>query len=559
MNKGGKIAIATVCTIMLGVGGYGAYSITSSLTSSSTTATKTPKPRTVLDQPPSADQAATGAKAFLDAWSSGNLTAAAALTDAPDAAMTALTAFQTNVKPSALTLVPGPAGQPVSTPSPSPSSSVSGAPVSLPANQVALGFKATVEFAGTTNVWNYTGALGLEQMSDGKAAVHWTPTVIHPHLADGESMAVKAVFAPPSSVVDRHGKSLKGFASLDQLLGSFNNAAAGTPGDAGQSVVITDSSGKKPDEKLFAITDPKPGKPLSLTLDAKVQAAAEAALNSAGSGLSGSVVAIEPSTGNILAIANSPATYNRAFLAALAPGSTMKVIDAAALLEAGISPSANMQCPDHTVVSGQTITNDEKGDHLDYTFAQDFAQSCNTAFIQQGMKTLTGSQQADTAKEVFGLGPVWSTGLKIQPPKIPVPTTANQRASDLIGQGTITMSALAMASVSATVQNGTFHQPILVPGSTQLPADRNLSSSTLDALRSMMRQVVTGGTAAGVSGMPSGSGAKTGTAEVGNQAKSNSWFTAFSGNLAVAVEVENGGHGADTAGPVAAKVLQVGN
>ncbi len=556
MNKGGKIAIATVCTVMLGVGGYGAYNITSSLTGGSTKAAQPPKPRTVLPDPPSAELADAGAKAFLTAWSSGDLAGAAALTDTPDQALAALTAFRDTVKPSALTLVPGTATSSSGAPTASASPSASATPP--PANQVPLGFKATVEFAGTTNVWNYNGALGLVKMSDGKAAVHWAPTVIHPHLDSGETITVKPIFAPPSAVVDRNGKSLKGFASLDPLLTSFTSQAAGSPGDAGQGVVITDGTGKKPDEKLFTITDPKPGKPLSLTLDAKLQATAEASLKSHAGSLSGGLVAIEPSTGNILAIANTPASYNRAFLAALAPGSTMKVIDAAALLEAGISPSATMPCPDHTVVSGQTITNDEPGDFLTNTFAQDFAVSCNTAFINQGMKTLTGSQQADMAKQVFGLGPVWATGLKIQPPKVPVPTTANLRASDLIGQGTITMSALAMASVSATVQNGTFHQPILVPGSKQLPADRNLSSSTLDALRSMMRQVVTSGTAAGVH-VPNGSGAKTGSAEVGNQAKTNSWFTAFSGNLAIAVEVEAGGHGADTAGPIAADVLQLGN
>ncbi|GAA2146928.1 penicillin-binding transpeptidase domain-containing protein [Kitasatospora kazusensis] len=564
MNKGTKIAIGTVCAVLLGAGGYGAYDLTGLAGSSS--ASSTPTPVTVSSEPPTADQAAAGAKAFLDAWSGGDLAAASALTDQPGQALTALTAFKTKLNPSAITLVPGGSATPASSAAPSASASASASASSgatadpgAPASQVKVGFSAKVEFATTGNAWNYAGALGVVKMSNGKTLVHWAPTVIHPHLGTGESIGVAPIYAPPSSVVDRNGKSLKGFASLDQLLGSFNSQAAGNPGDAGQGVVITDDSGQKPAEKLFTVTDPKPGKPLSLTLDAKVQAAAESALKAHASGLQGSVVAIEPSTGNILAIANTPASYNRAFLGGLAPGSTMKIIDAAALLEAGISPSATMPCPETITVNGNTIANDEKGAFPNNTFTQDFAASCNTAFIQQGMKTLTGSQQADTAKEVFGLGPVWALGLKINPAKIPAPATPNQRAADLIGQGTITMNSLAMASVSATVQNGTFHQPILVPGSKQLPADRTLSGSTLDALRSMMRQVVTSGTAAGVSGLPSGTGAKTGTAEVGNQAKSNSWFTAFSGNLAVAVEIEGGGHGADAAAPAAAVVLQVGN
>ncbi|WP_441250610.1 penicillin-binding transpeptidase domain-containing protein [Kitasatospora sp. McL0602] len=553
MHKGMKIGVAAVCTGMLAVAGYGVYSFVD--TGSSTKTADAPKERTVVAEPPGADLAAAGEKAFLDAWAKGDLAGASALTDKPEAALTALTAFQNNVKPSALTLTPGAA--PTTSPSPTATASSSASAAPAPAGQVLLGFKAKAEFAATANAWTYDGLLGVVKMSDGTAAVHWAPSVIHPHLDSGETITVKPIFAQPGTVLDRNGKSLKGYASLDPLLANFKSQAAANPSDAGQGVVITDDSGAKPAEQLFAITDPKPAASLKLTLDVNLQRAAEDAVKKQA-GHTG-IVAIEPSTGGILAIANNPASYNWAFLSALAPGSTMKVITAAALLEAGVKPDATMACPADFTVSGQHYKNDFAEPHPEYTFLQDFAQSCNTAFIQQGLSTLKGTELADTAKQVFGLGPVWKTGLKLAPPKVPAPTTPNQRAAEFIGQGTITMNALSMASVAATVQNGTFHQPTLTAGAEQQPADRQLSPGTLDALRSMMRLVVTGGTAANVPGLPSGTGAKTGTAQVNNQATDNSWFTSFSGNLAVAATVEGGGHGAAAAGPAAAEVLSVGN
>jgi len=542
MHKGLKIGIATVCTGMLAVGGYGAYNIATALTGGSDSKSGPPKPRTVVAEAPSADQAAAGAKAFLEAWAKGDLSGASAQTDKPDAALLALTGFKDRVKPSAISLVAGGPG------------------TASAANQVSLTFKTKVEFAETGNPWTYDGLLGLVKMSDGKAAVHWVPSVIHPKLDAGETISVKPVFASSGTVLDRHGKALN-FPSLTPLITSLRERAAGAPGDAGTGVVISDDAGVKPAEQLFTIKDPKAGQSLKLTLDAGLQAQAEKAVQQASQGGSrpASLVAVEPSTGNILAIANAPTTgQNRAFLGATAPGSTMKVVTAAALLEAGVSADAAMSCPEDLTVYGQHFKNDFDGTHEDWSMTKDFAQSCNTAFIRAGMAKLKGSELEDTAKQVFGLGPAWKNGLFLEPAKVPAPANPNQRAAQFIGQGSITMNSLSMASVAATVQNGTFHQPILIPGSEQMSAERKLSSGTLQALRQMMRQTVASGTAAKIDGIPGDAGAKTGTAQVGGQ-NDNSWFTSFRGDLAVAAEVAGGGHGADAAGPAAALVLQVGN
>ncbi|WP_405018959.1 penicillin-binding transpeptidase domain-containing protein [Kitasatospora sp. NBC_00070] len=567
MNNAAKIGIATVCTALVGVAGFGAYNVYDAMNGEDSA--KSPKVRTVVAEAPAADLAAAGAKAFLEAWAKGDLEAAGALTDQPDTAIATLRAFQEKVKPSGVTLTPG--GTPTASAVPSASASASAkaspsasASASAPTGtEVPLSFRAKVEFAGTANAWNYEGRLGLVKMSDGKAAVHWTPNVIHPKLDSGESISVKPVFAEPAMVVDRNGKPLNYPSLTPALMARFKQNAAGAPEDAGTGVVITKDDGSGTADKLFTITDPKPVPSLKLTLDGKLQAEAEKAVAGASKGgtLPASLVAIEPSTGNVLAFANAPAGgQNRAFLAAIAPGSTMKVITAAALLEAGVKPDDVLPCPATLNVAGQTFKNDFTEPHEDWKFSQDLAQSCNTALIKKGLEVLKSGDMEALAKDAFGIGPTWKTGMLLAPAKAPAPTGDNLRAAQLIGQGHITMNALTMASISATVQSGTFRQPILVPGSEQQKADRTLSPATLQSLRAMMNLTATSGTAAGpMSGITAGAGAKTGTAQVDGQADDNSWFTAYRGNLAVAAEVGGGGHGAAAAGPASAMVLKVGN
>ncbi|MEV8096008.1 penicillin-binding transpeptidase domain-containing protein [Kitasatospora sp. NPDC085879] len=550
MHKGVKIGIGTVCVAMLAVGGYGAYNIASALTGDD----KPKGPRTVVAGSPTEQQAAEAAKAFLAAWSKGDLEAAGAETDRPDTADAALVAFRTKLKPSAITLT---AGGPTAAPAGAPSPQSANA-----AKAVMLSFSAKVEFAGSAKAWTYDGVLPMVKMSDGKAAVQWSSTVVHPHLGEGRTIDVKPVFAQAAQVTDRKGRSLAAFPSLTGLLDVFKQGTSGDPADAGSGVVISDDSGKAKPEQLFVITEPKPVPSLRLTLDAQLQQAAEEAVKeqSKGGAHKASLVAIEPSTGNVLAFANAPTGgQNRAFAGGTAPGSTMKVLTGAALLEAGVTPQTPIACPSNTTAGGQPVANDFPEAHPEYTFRQDFAQSCNTAFINAGNDRLKADSLPKIAKEVFGLGLVWHTGLPAFDTDIPVPSNINGALPEFIGQGKIRTNSLAMASVSATVQNGTFHQPVLVPGKSDIAkASRNLDPKVLSDLRSLMRAVVTEGTArtpmAGISDVY----AKTGTAEVDGK-ETNAWFTAYRGNLAVAAEVEGGGHGAQAAAPAAAKLLRIGN
>ena len=114
-----------------------------------------------------------------------------------------------------------------------------------------------------------------------------------------------------------------------------------------------------------------------------------------------------------------------------------------------------------------------------------------------------------------------------------------------------------MAVVAAAVADGTCRSPRLV--GTQLlgrrPVNR-LPASVVGGLRSMMRDVVTNGTAAGA-GLPAGTYGKTGTAEYDASGHTHAWFIGYRGDLAVAVFVEHGGDGGRVAAPLAARFLVV--
>ncbi|MFC8453168.1 penicillin-binding transpeptidase domain-containing protein [Kitasatospora sp. NPDC057223] len=582
MRRGAKIGFITgVSVAMIGGAGYGAYSLVGPGASDDP---KAPKVRTVVADPPSPELAASGSKAFLDAWTSGDLEAAGKLTDDPQAATAALQAFKDKVKPSGMTLTAGgpatPAAFASATAAPSSaaapkatasatapagaSASASATGTPAPAGQVLMGFKAKAEFEGTTSVWNYDGFLGVVKMSDGTSAVHWAPTVIHPHLAEGETITAQPIFAPPSAMTDRNGKSVASFASLASVLAGIpKNSIANDPADAGNGVVIVDASGKGTPENLFTVTAPKPGKPLKLTIDVALQAAAEKAVldQSQGGKRKASLVAIEPSTGKILAVANAPATgFNTAFLGATAPGSTMKVITAAALLESGLSPDSPMPCPP-TTTAGHTIKNDFEEPHPEYTFKDDFTNSCNTAFVIEGKSKLKSGDLADLGAKAFGFGTTWKVGVPNFDAVIP-PAGQNpdETADEYYGQGKTKMNPLAMASVAATVKGGVFKQPILIDGLTQIQAPGQLSPDTLTKLREMMAATAHSGTAAGpMAGLKGDIGGKTGTAERAAGQATDSWFTSYRDNLAVAAMVEGGGHGVDAAGPASAAVLAVGN
>lgn len=139
-----------------------------------------------------------------------------------------------------------------------------------------------------------------------------------------------------------------------------------------------------------------------------------------------------------------------------------------------------------------------------------------------------------------------------------------ETAASYIGQGKVQMNPLNMASVTATAVNGRFRQPYIVAQSldNRVFATANpLPGGVSAQLKEMLHYTATApeGTATQAMARVGGDkGAKTGSAEIGGHATSDSWFTGFSNDLAAAALVQSGGHGGDAAGLVVAEVLLAG-
>ena len=333
----------------------------------------------------------------------------------------------------------------------------------------------------------------------------------------------------------------------------YQRRLAGTPG--GRVEVVAPSG--SPVATLFS-TSARRGVPVRTTLDLGLQTAAERALpqSSAPAGL----IALQASTGQILAVATRPAlsTYDYALESAYPPGSTFKVISTAALLERGLAPASKVPCPSSITVSGKRFTN-YAGESLPQgTLLEDFAQSCNDAFISLAPR-LHGSDLVAAARQ-FGFGARWSLPLGYYSGQARPPASPIEQAADMIGQGRILASPLNMALVAAAVDGGAWHPPSLTidPGVPPVAAPRPLPAGIDAELRTLLRAVVTRGTgtAANLPGAPVYG--KTGTAEYssGSPPPTDAWFIGFRGDLAFAVVLQGGGVGGQAAAPIAARFLR---
>ena len=174
--------------------------------------------------------------------------------------------------------------------------------------------------------------------------------------------------------------SIGDVAGLSGLQARYDEQLRGTPG---QAVNAVGSDGKT--RELFRY-DAVDGQPLQLTLDERLQIAAEQAL--ANVGPAAALVAIRPSTGEILAAGNGPGTggLNIATYGQYAPGSTFKSVSSLALLRAGDTPDTVVPCTSSVVVDGKRFENydDYPASALgNIPLRTAVANSCNTAFISQ--------------------------------------------------------------------------------------------------------------------------------------------------------------------------------
>ncbi|WP_024801361.1 penicillin-binding protein 2 [Nocardia sp. BMG51109] len=356
--------------------------------------------------------------------------------------------------------------------------------------------------------------------------------------------------------------------------------------------------------------DPRGGNVVT-TIDPAMQQVAYEQLTSKG--YTGSVVAIEPSTGRILTMVSTPSydpnqlaghdgakstetwdslsaderqpMLNRAVSATYPPGSTFKIVTAAAALSMGIKPDDQFTAAPNITLPGTSTTLENYngatcGDGGTASLYEAFRRSCNTAFAEIGMKV--GAAKLKDEATAFGIGP--HPGIPIQWADSTVGTIPDNPslAQSSIGQRDVALTPLDDAVIAATVANGGVRMEPRLVDQLQGPDLSELSKtkpvSVGQAISAPVATELTNlmiasekNTSGGNQPRPYQIASKTGTAEHGDDPRNtppHAWYTAFAPaqnpKIAIAVIVENGGDralaatGGSVAAPVARAVLDAG-
>lgn len=340
------------------------------------------------------------------------------------------------------------------------------------------------------------------------------------------------------------------------LQGKYDKELRGAPG---LSVVVSaEAADETVQEKPVFTSKPVAGKDIKITLDTATQNAADQAV--ATQKQPSSMVALRISDGSVLAVANGPdgGGVNTALTGQVPPGSTYKMVSAYGLLQSGaVTADTPVACPKTVTVEGRTFKN-SAGEVLGKVpFHVDFAKSCNTAFV--GLAPKLGADGLKNASTALGIGRDWNIGVDAFTGKVSDGATPTELAAATFGQGSTAVSPIAMAVATAAVAKGGFQPPKLVldPAPAAPGTPGNLDAKSLDALHSMMREVVTGGTGTALKSVPGKPVyGKTGTAEFANDSdETHSWFIGYQDDIAFAVMVQKGGAGAEAAVPIVKSFL----
>lgn len=352
------------------------------------------------------------------------------------------------------------------------------------------------------------------------------------------------------------------------------------------------------------------GDDVVLTVDPQMQEAARDALGDR----KGAVVALDPQTGALLAVYANPtydpnqlSTFDReavtkywestdtqrrngALRELYPPGSTFKLVTAAAALEDGVTPETTFEDPP-TYTPPQTsagIGNFGGGlcnGGQSLTLTKALEVSCNTVFARLGNRV--GSEGLVAQAEQFGVNQDWDSTIPFVASSIPEDLDAPSTAQSAIGQRDVRVTPLQMAMITGAIANdGVLMTPRIVDRVQQFDGrpvrelspeplevggndeGRAVSPQTAADLQKMMLGVVTdgSGTAAAISGVDVAG--KTGTAQVGEGSNPTVWFVGFAPlddpQIAVAVVVVDGGDigaeatGGAVAAPIARQVLEAG-
>jgi cell division protein FtsI/penicillin-binding protein 2 len=275
--------------------------------------------------------------------------------------------------------------------------------------------------------------------------------------------------------------------------------------------------------------------PVRTTLDRKIQPRADLALR--GLRVPASMVAVRPSTGEVLAVANHLTKgKNLAMEAQYQPGLAFGVISAAALLNGGMAQDAVTDCPPSANVGGRTFTNPGpargKG-----RLQMNFAYSCATTLA--GLSSRLTPEALVTEAGRFGLGKDWGLSVPAFSGSVPMPANDAEKAALMLGEGKVRVSPLAMALAAGSIGTGTWRPPYLLnePRDPQGAAAQPLNPISTSGMKLLMRRSVFQGTARDAN--VSRGGTVYGVAAYVDQGgKPISWFVGYQGELAFAIAVE---------------------
>jgi cell division protein FtsI/penicillin-binding protein 2 len=299
-----------------------------------------------------------------------------------------------------------------------------------------------------------------------------------------------------------------------------------------------------------------PGRAVRTTLDWNVQLAADHAL--AGLPNSAAIVAVQPGSGQILAVASGTGPGEPA-LNPLAgkyqPGQAFTIVSSAAILTSGERPGDPLPCHQVNSVDGRTFVNDPPEQYLGASFRQDFADACATAFAGLSM-SLSAADLAGSAQK-FGVGGWQLPGSSYFAGSLGQLSGGSGLAAGFTGSGGVRVSPLGMALVAAVVDSGKWHGPSLVTGhGDPSSSPRGVASAeVLSLLRSMMRVAVRSGSAKAAD-VASDVYGQVGNAPFGKVRDLRiSWFVGYQGKVAFAV-VELGKSAYASAAPLAGRFLR---
>ncbi|WP_433332214.1 penicillin-binding transpeptidase domain-containing protein [Spirillospora sp. CA-294931] len=406
---------------------------------------------------------------------------------------------------------------------------------------------------GGHGTWSFRSEVRLAK-SGREWRVQWTPATLYPGLKGKATWDLRRIDVPAVTFAARDGRALPEDGTLEpyvtglaERIGSDDEDGAPTS----WAVELRDGGGPVQRLKLLGRGE---GKPVRTTLDRRVQAAAEKAVAAAPG--QAAIVALRPSTGEILAVADRLGGRG-AFIGLYPPGSTFKTVTAAALVADGMSGGGSVECPASVVTAQRTIVNHDGESMGRATLLNAFAESCNTTFARLSVERLKAAKLAGGARS-FGFGVPITPGVPAARGSFPEPENGAELAEASIGQGRVQASPLVMAVVAGSVADGTWRPPRLVDAKLIRKAGDPVAGTrpvpSASSLRAMMRAVVASGTASRA-GLPPGTSGKTGTAETG-EGQSHAWFIGYRGDLAFSVFVQQGGSGPKVAAPLAAQFLK---